>query len=134
MCSSLQLTGTIHCAGGVEEKNSTRNQREQVRVLAAFEGPQISGRGTIRDISTSGARIEEIDDRPGIGTPLVVQLFMFPNQHPVTLVANVVRETESGGFAVEFDGLDDRTRSLLHLTLTSHPIAQPWHQNERRVN
>jgi hypothetical protein len=49
---------------------------------------------------------------------------MFPNQHALTVGANVVRQTESGGFAVEFDALDDRTRGLLHLTLASHPTTQ----------
>jgi hypothetical protein len=49
---------------------------------------------------------------------------MFPNQHALTVGANVVRQTESGGFAVEFDALDDRTCHLLHLTLASHPITQ----------
>ena len=49
---------------------------------------------------------------------------MFPNQHALTVGANVVRQTESGGFAVEFDASDDRTRGLLHLALASHPIAE----------
>ena len=101
-----------------------RDQREQIRVSADFEGPQISGQGQTRDISTSGARIEQINGRPPIGTPLVLRLLMFPNQHVLTVGASVVRQTESGGFAVEFDALDDRTRGLLHLTLASHPTAQ----------
>ena len=99
-----------------------RDQREQIRVSAGFEGPQISGQGRTRDISASGARIEEINSRPPIGTPLVLRLLMFPNQHALTVGANVVRQTESGGFAVEFDASDDRTRGLLHLALASHPM------------
>ncbi len=111
-----------------------RKHRELVQVSAGFEGPHISGQGLTRDISTSGARIEEIDGCPPVGMPLVVQLFIFPNQQPLTVEASVVRQTESGGFAVEFDTLDHRMCDLLRLTLASHPIGRPAWQNERRPN
>ncbi len=99
-----------------------RSDREQVQVPAAFEGPATLGRGRVRDLSTTGARIEDIQTRPRVGTPLTVEFYPFPDMTPVKLHARVVRETESGGFAVEFEAPDETTRSLIQLLLISHNV------------
>jgi hypothetical protein len=104
----------------------TRAVRAAVAVPADFVGGGISGSGRLRNLSISGARIEGSEHRPEIGTPLVVQLFPLPGVMPLHVFAEVVRETETGGFAVRFRSSEAKRRMLRLMTLSS-PVLAPKH-------
>jgi len=104
--------------------------RVRVRFETQFRGRRTDGRGTVRNISTSGALIEPAKPLPLAGTRLVLRFSFYEGSVPIDVPARVVRETP-GGFAVEFLGMDERTRSLLGLAIgkllsqpsTSQPTA-----------
>lgn len=64
------------------------------------------GYGSITDVSLSGARIELVSYRPLPGKRVRILLCLDQAQSPVELPAEVVRFTETEGFAVRFLDLD----------------------------
>ncbi len=86
--------------------------------------------GEVSNLSVSGARIEEIDTIPSVGTPVDLTLSPRPGVIAVTMTARVVRETESGGFAVQFDNPAYRRRlirlMMLGETLTARRPGRPY--------
>jgi CBS domain-containing protein len=101
----------------LEERVSPRfPARVAVRYLA--EG--VDGRGTLEDISATGARIGEASPRLAAGAALRLRIANAPGL-AMELHGRVVRETE-GGFAVEFSHVDEQLRSLLRF-LTHRPEA-----------
>ena len=100
--------------------------------------------GNVRDISVSGARIEQSGFVPEPGSQVQLGFAFFAHALPVPMLARVVRHTDEGGFAVEFEKVDFRTRILLrsllpnvasdgeatepdesgHLELNLHPVLQ----------
>ena len=100
----------------------TRAPRREVKVPAAFAaGGGMTGNGGVTDLSTTGARIEDADHFPGVGNSLVVSLSPVPGCTPVRVYAEVVRETETGGFCVRFHLADSKQR-MLRLMMLSHPF------------
>ena len=100
----------------------TRAPRREVKVPAMFAaGGGVTGNGGVTDLSTTGARIEDIDLCPGVGNSLVISLSPVPGCTPVKLYATVVRETETGGFCVHFHLADSKQR-MLRLMMLSHPF------------
>jgi hypothetical protein len=102
----------------------TRAVRSAVKVPAEFIGGGVSGSGRIANLSISGARIEESDERPEVGTPLVVQLFPLPGVVPLHVFAEVVRATETGGFAVRFRSSEAKRRMLRLMTLSGPVLVR----------
>ena len=100
----------------------TRAPRREVDVPAVFAaGGGVPGYGGVTDLSTTGARIEEPDVFPGVGSSLVVSLSPVPGCTPVKLYAEVVRKTDTGGFCVRFHLADSKQR-MLRLMMLSHPF------------
>ncbi len=101
---------------------SPRAPRREVKVPVAFAaGGGLSGSGVVADLSTTGARVEDIDLLPGVGNSLVVSLSPAAGCTPVKLYADVVRETDTGGFCVRFHLADSKQR-MLRLMMLSHPF------------
>ena len=73
--------------------------------------------GDVSDISVTGARIQHTGRMPEQGAKLRLGLSFFAHALPVPIHARVVRHTEDGGFAVEFEEVDFRTRILLRALL-----------------
>ncbi len=69
----------------------------------------------ILDLSASGARIEDCEQRPEEGTPIRLKFCFIEGADPQTLRAKVVCQTSTGGFAVEFQSLDPRTKGILRM-------------------
>ena len=78
-----------------------------------FHRGVLVGYGNVMNISLSGARIEEVNYRPLLGKRLKLLVCLDQAKEPVELLAEVVRYTESEGFAVKFPDLD-----VLHMILT----------------
>lgn len=73
--------------------------------------------GSVQDISVSGARIEGTTVRPAEGSMVRLGFSFYAEALPVPMRAQVVRHTETGGFAVRFDDVDFRTQILLRALL-----------------
>ncbi len=87
-----------------------------------FHRGVLVGYGNVMNISLSGARIEEVNYRPLLGKRLKLLVCLDQAKEPVELLAEVVRFTESEGFAVKFPDLD-----VLHMILTriNEPSQKP---------
>ncbi len=79
----------------------------------AFRCATLTGKGYLLDISLSGARIEEVDQRPLVGDRLRIVLGSGPSPGPDWVPAEVVRHTVTGGFAVKFYEIDVRVLGIL---------------------
>ena len=87
--------------------------RYPVAIAVAFGGRhELSLEGMISDLSTSGARVEGGGAPPEPGTMVQLELSL-PEDPALRILSRVVRETESGGFAVEFVELDLHARKIL---------------------
>ncbi len=73
--------------------------------------------GAVQDISSTGARIENAAVLPAEGTRLRLGFSFYAYALPVPIHGRVVRHTETGGFAVEFEEVDFRTQILLRALL-----------------
>lgn len=100
----------------VADTNRRVRPRVPVRFRAEFSNRRIEGTGTVRNISTTGALIEPASPLPMAGVRITLQFSFLEESVPISVPARVVRETERG-FAVEFLGLAERTRSLLGVAI-----------------
>ena len=73
--------------------------------------------GDVCDISVTGARIENVGARPEEGSDLRLGFSFYAHALPVPIHGKVVRHTDDGGFAVEFQDVDFRTQILLRALL-----------------
>jgi hypothetical protein len=99
-----------------------RSERHKVSVPAAFAEGRSERSGRLLDLSETGMRIEGIESPPAVGTHLRLSVSPLPNVPPLELEGEVVRLTETGGFAARFRPADDATERLLRLVLMSAPI------------
>ena len=89
---------------GTERRDAVRYPFDvQIRVqCGAFHG-----KGSLRDMSTSGACIEDTDFEPAEGAPIELEFLFFQGVGALTLSGKVGRRTETGGFSVLFAGAED---------------------------
>jgi hypothetical protein len=73
--------------------------------------------GTLADISVTGARIEAVSHDLKPGTPLRAMFCLIEGCVPVTVSAEVVRETESG-FAIEFIRPEPRLKRVIRAVVS----------------
>lgn len=113
---------------------TTRAARREVHLPAEFvAGGGPLGSGRIKDLSTTGARIEETDLCPEVGSSLVVALSAIALATSVKVYAEVVRETETGGFCVHFQ-LGDSKQRMLRLMMLSHPFLTAGSKVSTTIN
>ncbi len=89
--------------------------RHEIPAPVAYWGPDLSGDGTIANISTSGALIEPASSPVCKGTRLGILVGYFPHgaeNCSLELSSEVVRTTD-GGFAVQFKDLGPEALFLL---------------------
>ena len=91
-----------------ERRHSTRDEVRSVVGLCA--GPK-QGSGTVHDISVSGARIEYPTFRPLNDSRVELQFSSLPGAP--TVLCEVTRQTETGGFCVQFVEMRDGDFSAL---------------------
>lgn len=102
-----------------KHSNSERRSetRFELRVPAKYLADDCRGKGTVENISRSGAWLDEVSKSPPAGTRLSLELRFFDGG-AITLSARVVREADNG-FAVQFVDVNPRTRELLEALLPS---------------
>ncbi len=96
--------------GQGQERRSEPRYRDRYKVV--FRTDEEQGSGTLRDISMSGARVEEASMQLKPATRVRLEFAPRADCLPVEVTAHVVRECGSG-FAVEFSAIDPRMKRLL---------------------
>ena len=103
-------------------------ERYETLTTVEFRCAILTGKGSLLDVSLSGARIEEVERRPLVGERLRIVLPFGSPDGPDWLGAEVVRHTPTGGFAVRFLKVDMRALSILRRLLPraeEEPPAPP---------
>ncbi len=77
----------------------------------------IHGKGRLLNASLAGARIEAVTEQPFPGEEIRFFLWLPSSLESVELSAQVVRHTETGGFAVRFHKLDIAALRILRTAL-----------------
>lgn len=107
------LRPALSRASGSSASAERYRLRVQVGILTT-DGQTV---GSVRDMSITGARIEDTNAIPEEGSMLRLGFAFYAHALPVPIHGKVVRHTESGGFAVEFKDVDFRTQILLRALL-----------------
>jgi hypothetical protein len=94
-----------------------RSERFKLHVQVGILSEDGQNLGSVQDISSTGARIENAAVLPAEGTRLRLGFSFYAYALPVPIHGKVVRHTETGGFAVEFQEVDFRTQILLRALL-----------------
>ena len=92
------------------------NQRAAKRIPIGVVGIEIQGicsTGRIRDISATGLRVQDCDISPEIGDHIRVTFVLALDQPGFEVEGCVVRHTEDKGFAIRFEAIEPRLRSIL---------------------
>ncbi len=80
---------------------------------AVYSSEHIGGSGILVDISLSGARLEDTEVQPKIGSAVRADVYAYASANdPVRLVGEVVRHTPRG-FALQFTSVDEAVRRLV---------------------
>ncbi len=95
-------------------------ERRRVRLLdrVVFWSGRVEGAGSLRDLSISGARVDDASAKLKPGTKVELTWGLRENGSPLRIPANVVRETDTG-FAVEFLDLSAEVRVWLEEVIMS---------------
>ncbi len=91
--------------------------RYRLQVPVRISADHRKGEGTTEDMSASGVRVENSNIKPADGLKVELKFAFFPNSPPISISAEVVRTTESGGFAARFYDLDWRMQRVLRAIL-----------------
>ena len=94
-----------------------RGERYKLKVQVGILSEDGQALGAVQDISATGARIEGAPVVPAEGSELRLGFSFYAYALPVPIRGRVVRHTETGGFAVEFQDVDFRTQILLRALL-----------------
>jgi hypothetical protein len=86
--------------------------RFALTIPVAVECGSLCDAGVLSDISLSGARLEQTGLRPSVGSEVTL-VFAFGDDQPFEIAARVVRPTEGGGYAVQFEALDPRFKAAM---------------------
>lgn len=89
-----------------------------------------SATAMVQDMSSSGARVEEASCDPPEGTRLHLEFSFFVGSASIPLGGEVVRTTETGGFAVRFTNVDARKSELLRVLLPKVASARLEHEEQ----
>ncbi len=92
-------------------------ERYETRTAVEFRCAILTGKGSMLDVSLSGARIEEVERRPLVGEQLRIVLPFDSVDKPFWLAGEVIRHTPAGGFAVRFLNVDMRALGILRRLL-----------------
>ncbi len=93
------------------------SERLSVCVPVEFHGAVVIGKGTMVNGSLSGASIEQVTRLPARGQGLRLLLHLARSKGPLEVHGEVIRHTETGGFAVRFCELDAQTLRVLRTVL-----------------
>lgn len=99
--------------GSSSSRERRAEPRFEVELAATWRIETTSGAAVVRDMSASGARIESAGVRPAIGEGIDLSIRIYPGAVPVRVDGKVMRHTETGGFAVQFQSMKPRVRAQI---------------------
>ena len=99
--------------GGIETRKAPR---AEVCFEIDFSGRAVTGSGVVRNISSSGALIADVDPPLKMDSEVKLQFSLFEDSLPIT-VRGVVRRETPDGFAVQFIEMNPRTRKILKTSI-----------------
>lgn len=100
-----------------EGRRTRAHHRYPVTITVAYADERASGVGRIWELSSGGARIEEVNYLPQIQTRLSLVFAPLSWNETIDIEAEVIRWTENGGFVVRFSAMDSKAEVLLLATL-----------------
>jgi hypothetical protein len=107
-------------SAGDEPSAKPSDPRVALRVDACFRaeyrGHNVHGTGCVRNLSITGALIEEAEPLLLSGGEISIRFPFFETSLPIEIAALVVRETP-GGFGVRFKPLERRLQQLLSVAI-----------------
>lgn len=107
--------------GGLGPPKRRAAPRFDLRAPVEYHSATSNGEGTVWNISTSGARVENVSAFVELGARLGLRASFYPGSFDTVLSGEVVRHTEAG-FAVQFVDLGSPQKALLASAL---PGTQP---------
>ncbi|MFQ5513567.1 MAG: PilZ domain-containing protein [Myxococcota bacterium] len=99
-----------------EGADQRKAPRVEVHFETQYEERLLKGQGVVRNISASGALIDDADPRLPVGSEVSLSFSLQPDTLPLRIRGSVVRETERG-FGVTFLAMDARTRKVLKASI-----------------
>jgi hypothetical protein len=96
---------------------SRQKERVEVQFSAEFRGRRVRGQGLVKNISESGALIDNADPLIMEGGRIRVRFSFFEDSVPIEIPAVVTRETPTG-FGVRFSDMEPRLRRLLSVAIS----------------
>ena len=100
----------------VREPNGTGRRpapRVSISLPVAIEYGNFCDEGLLSDISLSGACLEKTALTPEDGAEIRLTFALSLEEEPFDLVCRVVRSTDQGGYAVEFEAVDARLKAAV---------------------
>jgi hypothetical protein len=91
-----------------------RRKTPRIRLLSHvfFWAGRVEGSGTLHDLSSGGARIEDASPTMKVGSAIKLTFALNDNDAPIDLRGEVVRST-STGFAVKFTDVNDELKEWI---------------------
>ena len=96
-----------------EPPSSRPAPRVTVAIPVALESGTLCDEGQLRNLSLSGARVENTKISLSVGASVTLTFSMSPKGRVFEVPSCVVRRTENGGYAMRFDVLDPALRAAI---------------------
>jgi hypothetical protein len=103
---------------------SRARPRIEVDYPATFTTDQLSGSGTLKNLTIAGAEIQSEADL-AIGSRLSLSIHASGARPPIVVTVAVVRWKRSDRFGLEFVGFDGRSKQQLEDMLNPHDSSSP---------
>jgi hypothetical protein len=108
----LTMLRSLSATGRPDGRPQRLAPRLELSIPVAVEFGTRCDDGTLSDISLTGARLEKTALCPAVGSQVTL-MFAIRSGRPFEIVARVVRVTETGGYAVQFEALDPAFKAAL---------------------
>jgi hypothetical protein len=104
--------------------HSRKNPRIEVDYTVTFTGDQVSGKGTLTNLTITGAEIRSSTDCP-LDAHLCLSIQSSGARPPIVITLAVVRWKEGGRSGVEFVRFEGHSKQQLEDMLNQHDISPP---------
>ncbi|NOT21101.1 MAG: PilZ domain-containing protein [Nitrospiraceae bacterium] len=104
--------------------HSRARPRIEVDYPATFTSDQLSGSGTLKNLTISGAEIQSQADL-AIGSRLALSIHASGARPPIVITIAVVRWKHNDRFGLEFVRFDGRSKQQLEDMLNPHDSSSP---------
>jgi hypothetical protein len=111
----LEMVRSLAAIGSLDSGHKRVSPRVELSIPVGIELEAACDEGILCDISLGGARLEGTSIQPAPGSEVVVTFAVKGYRRPFEVLARVVRTTEDGGYAVEFEAIDPKLKAAFEL-------------------